>query len=72
MKNRYSRGFRFEVRVPDNKDPRNGHDTLEWLESQGKSPGLHFNVDMHSGNLGYTSFWFKDRLLAIRTLLIWG
>lgn len=72
MKNRYARGLGFEVRVPDAKDPRNGHDTLEWLASQGKQPDKHFDIDMHGGRLGYTSFWFKDRLLAIRTLLTWG
>lgn len=72
MKNRHVGVFGFEVQVPDANDNRNGHDVIEWLTALGKEPDWHFDIDMHGGRLGYTSFWFKDRLLAIRTRLMWG
>lgn len=72
MKRRYMARMIIEVKVPDAKDPENGHMVLEWLTAQGKKPDKHYDIDMHGGQKGYTSFWFKDRLLAIRTQLIWG
>ena len=71
MKRRYMRAMILEVRVPDTKDPENGHQVLEWLSARKKLPDKHFDIDMHGGRKNYTSFFFKDRLLAIWVRLIW-
>ena len=71
MKRRYLQHMILEVRVPSTKDPENGHQTLEWLASKGKKPDKHFDIDMHGGRKNYTSFFFKDRLLAMWVRLIW-
>lgn len=72
MKRRYLQHMILEVRVPHANDPEFGHLTLEWLASKGKKPDKHFDIDMHGGQKSYTSFFFKDRLLAMWTRLTWG
>lgn len=64
--------FPYEVQVPISNDPEFGHQTLEWLASRKKRPDRDFEIDMHGGRLGYTSFWFKDNSLAILVKLTWG
>jgi hypothetical protein len=63
--------FPYMVRVPDERDPRNGHDTIEWLKERGKNPGKHYDFHMHGGQSGYTSFWFKSRTIARWVALVW-
>ena len=64
--------FIYHIVVPDANDPENGHQVLEWLFEQDKKPDRDFDLDMHGGQVGFTSFYFKDRILAIRTRLMWG
>jgi hypothetical protein len=64
--------FPHEVRVPHDKDPEFGHQTLEWLSARKKRPDRDFEIDMHGGQLGYTSFFFKDQKFAVYVKLVWG
>ena len=63
--------YPYEVQAPDSEDLRNGHDTLEWLTNKGIKPYHHFDIDMHHGQAGYTSFYFKSKKIAIWTALVW-
>ena len=63
--------YPYEVQVTDNKDPHNGHDTVYWLDKKGIEPYRHFDIDMHGGQAGYTSFYFKSKKLAIWTAIVW-
>lgn len=61
-----------EVKIPNSRDPHCGHDTIEWLAQRHRFPERDYEVDMHGGQAGYTSFWFKDAKLAVYTKLVRG
>jgi hypothetical protein len=63
--------YSFAVVVTDDHDPQNGHLTIEWLSDRGLRPDRDYDLDMHGGRLGYTSFWFKRRVDAMATALTW-
>lgn len=63
--------FMIEVRVTDEFDNENGHKVLEWLKERGLRPMKHFEIDMHGGQTGYTSFYFKSKRQARMVTLHW-
>ena len=69
---RYPLKFPYIVKVVDTKANPFGHDTIEWLEEQNIRPDRDFDLDMHGGHRNYTTFWFKDRITAIRVALMFG
>lgn len=64
--------YPYEVRIPASKDPDFGHQTIEWLAQRSRFPERDYEIDMHGGKIGYTSFWFKDAKLAVYTKLVRG
>lgn len=48
------------------------YDLTEWLKAKGLRMDKDWKIDMHGGNLAYTSFYFKDADQALITKLTHG
>lgn len=58
--------FKYEVRVIESGPTVLGdtYTALAWLEKKGLDSWIHFEVDMHGGKLGYTTFYFWSKEVA--------
>lgn len=71
--------FPIEVQILESKNYRNDigslirtYEVLDWLSEQKMVASRDFDIDMHGGQMGYTSFWFKDKKKALLVKMTWG
>lgn len=62
--------FQIEVRIPDvTKNLPLTHAALGWLRSKCYEDRLDFDIDLHGGKTGYSSFHFWDKETAFEFAL---
>lgn len=60
--------FHIEVRIPGDLEPT--YDAIEWLRSNGYEDWIDFDIDMHGGKTGYSSFYFWNKETAFEFALV--
>ena len=63
-------GYRFEVRVGDDRDLALTYDAIEWLYHTDHLLDVDYDINMHGAVAGYTSFYFKTEGLAVQFSLM--
>ena len=53
--------FVHEVKIPDNGSLLRTYEEIDWLKSEKLEPHIDWDIDMHGGEGGFTSFFFKDK-----------
>lgn len=62
--------LRYEVRITDDRKGANTYAALVWLADRGYRSAVDWDIDMHGGTIGYTSFFFGDEPLAVEFKLV--
>lgn len=61
----------YTLKVSIHDDETYGNAVIKWLTDNGFKWQRDYEFDMNAGLLGYCSFNFKSRKLAIWTALVW-
>jgi hypothetical protein len=72
MPRRTDPDLKCEVRIADDPALSNAYNALDWLTARGYRDSVDWDIDMHSGAIGYTSFFFRDESLATEFKLVFG
>jgi len=63
--------FKYRVKILDGTPTlKPTYNALLWLESKDLEAWIDYDIDLHAGRLGYTSFWFHNKELALEFALV--
>jgi hypothetical protein len=70
MARRINTDLKIEVRITDPKGLERTYEALDWLIARRYKDEVDWDVDMHSGLRGYSSFYFHSQELATEFALV--